>query len=396
MKQIHVSQPWMHGNEKKYVNQALKENMISSQGNFIAPFEELFSYKHGSKYGVACSSGTTALIIALRALGIGKDDEVIVPEFTMIATAWAVSMVGATPVFVDCGTDLNIRADKIEEKITSKTKAIIPVHIYGRQCEMDKIMEIAYEYGLRVVEDSCEAHGVKRRGDIACFSLFANKIITAGEGGICVTSDPYLAEQMKHLRGMAFNKDHTFLHKKLGYNFRMTNLQAAVALAQTELLDNILHRRKEIEKWYDTELSSLGGRKDIEIMPKRDVLWMYDIKVARNDREALLKTLKEAGIETRVGFKPMSMQPMYQDMYEHLLAYKASMEVFYLPTFTGISRKQVRYICKQVKKFYGQKSKIIIEEERRRVRTQGSQAEEEKNPQPRRAEITEIPVLSKN
>lgn len=370
MKKMNVSQPSMKGNEKKYLLEALKKNMISSQGHFIPQFEELFSQKHGMKHGVACSSGTTALILALRAIGVKAGDEVIVPEFTMIATAWAVSMVGATPVFVDCGSDLNINVNKIEEKITPNTKAIIPVHIYGRQCDMGKIMEIAYEYGLRVIEDSAEAHGIKPVGDIACFSLFANKIITAGEGGICVTNDPYFAEQMKHLRGMAFNKDHTFHHKKLGYNFRMTNLQAAVALAQTEKLESILKKREQIESWYDAELSPLLGRKDIEIMPKRNVLWMYDVKVAMNDRPNLLAYLKEKGIETRVGFKPMSMQAMYRDMYEHLYAYKLSMEIFYLPTFTDMTQKDVKHICKFVKEFYGKKQKVAMEEERRRIRAQ--------------------------
>ena len=382
MKKYNVSQPLMAGNEKKYLMEAVKKNMISSQGHFIPQFEEMFAKKHDQKHGVACSSGTTALILALRALGVGQGDEVIIPEFTMIATAWAVSMVGATPVFVDCGLDLCINPHKIEDKITNKTKAIIPVHIYGRQCDMGKIMEIAYEYGLRVIEDSAEGHGIKPVGDIACFSLFANKIITAGEGGICVTNDQYFAEQMKHLRGMAFNKDHTFLHKKLGYNFRMTNLQAAVALAQTEQLENILKKRKLIESWYDEELSSLLGRKDIEIMPKRNVLWMYDVKVAMNIRDELLNFLKEKGVETRVGFKPMSMQPMYRDMYENLYAYKASMEVFYLPTFTGMSHQDVKNICKIVKEFYGKKQKIAMEEERRRIRAQRTQVSEKSDTRP--------------
>lgn len=169
----------------------------------------------------------------------------------MIASAWAVTYTGATPVFVDCGDDLNIDVTRIEEKITARTKAVMPVHIYGRRCDMDAIMDIAYQYNLRVVEDSAEAHGIRPVGDIACYSLFANKIITAGEGGIRLTDDPKLAGQMQHLRAMAFTKDHSFLHKKVAYNYRMTAMQAAVALAQTERLDDILEVRRGIEKRYD-------------------------------------------------------------------------------------------------------------------------------------------------
>lgn len=189
-----VSQPDLSGNELKYVSDAIETGWISSASPYVQRFEELFSAfatdNAQQRFGVASSSGTNALILALRALGIKKGDEVIVPEFTMVATAWAVSMCGATPVFVDCDFKGLIDPSKIRDAITENTKAIVPVHIYGRQCDMDAIMEIAHEYGLRVVEDSAEAHGVPLRGDIACFSLYANKIITSGEGGICVTKDP--------------------------------------------------------------------------------------------------------------------------------------------------------------------------------------------------------------
>jgi perosamine synthetase len=315
----------------------------------------LFAKKHKALYGAACSSGTTAITLACRALGLGEGDEVIVPEFTMIASAWAVSMAGATPVFVDCGNDLNINPDKIEEKITSKTKAILVVHIYGRQCNMDRINKIAYEYGLRVIEDSCEGHGLPLTGDIACFSLFANKIITSGEGGICVTNDKYLVEQMKHTRGMAFDLKHSFLHKKVGYNFRMTNLQAAVALGQTERLDEILKQRKQVEKMYDAGLKQLSDRKDIYLMPKRDVVWMYDLRVSANDLEPLMTFLAEKGIETRLGFKPMSMQPMYMGFFEGLFAYKLSRETLYLPTFTDITKKEIDYVCESIKQYFQKK-----------------------------------------
>ncbi|MGW6741898.1 DegT/DnrJ/EryC1/StrS family aminotransferase [Streptomyces sp. NPDC055025] len=344
-----VSRPWLGGRELEYVTEAVGDGWISSQGPYVRRFEEEFARYNGVAHGVACSSGTTALTLALRALGVGPGDEVIVPEFTMIASAWAVTYTGATPVFVDCGDDLNIDVSLIEEKITRRTKVILPVHIYGRRCDMDRIMELAHEYNLRVVEDSAEAHGVRPVGDIACFSLFANKIITAGEGGVCLTDDGRLAAQMAHLRAMAFTKDHSFLHKKLAYNFRMTSMQAAVALAQTERLDTILATRREIERRYDEGLRGIDG---ITTMPPRDVLWMYDVRAER--REELRDFLAAEGIETRVFFKPMSRQPGYYDAdWPSLNASRFSEDGFYLPTHTGLTEEDQEFITGRVRKFYG-------------------------------------------
>ncbi|MBE8521743.1 DegT/DnrJ/EryC1/StrS family aminotransferase [Amycolatopsis sp. H6(2020)] len=343
-----VSQPYLNGDELANVTDAVTSGWISSQGPYVARFESDFAAYNGVSFGVACSSGTTALTLALRALGIGPGDEVIVPEFTMIASAWAVTYTGATPVFVDCGDDLNIDVSLIEAKITPRTRAIMPVHIYGRRCDMDAIMELAYEYNLRVVEDSAEAHGVRPVGDIACFSLFANKIIASGEGGICLTSDARLASQMKHLRGMAFNREHTFLHKKLGYNFRMTNLQAAVATAQVAQLDSILALRSAIEARYDAGLRDIPG---VRLMPRRDVLWMYDLLCSRRDE--LRDFLAAEGIETRVFFKPMSRQPMYLDpVWPSLRANRFAEEGLYLPTYTSLTEADQEYITSRVRKFY--------------------------------------------
>ncbi|MFJ9211261.1 DegT/DnrJ/EryC1/StrS family aminotransferase [Streptomyces sp. NPDC102264] len=344
-----VSKPWLGGRELEYVTDAVSGGWISSQGPYVRKFESAFADYNGIAHGVACSSGTTALTLALRALGVGPGDEVIVPEFTMIATAWAVTYTGATPVFVDCGDDLNIDVSLIEEKITPRTKVIMPVHIYGRRCDMDTIMDLAHEYNLRVVEDSAEAHGVRPVADIACFSLFANKIITAGEGGICLTDDKHLAGQMAHLRAMAFTKDHSFLHKKLAYNFRMTSMQAAVALAQTERLDAILETRREIERRYDEGLSGIGG---ITLMPPRDVLWMYDLRAER--REELRDFLADEGVETRLFFKPMSRQPGYlHPDWPSLKASRFSEDGFYLPTHTGLTAEDQEFITGKIRKFYG-------------------------------------------
>ncbi|OZM74149.1 aminotransferase [Amycolatopsis antarctica] len=344
-----VSRPALEGRELEYVTDAVEGGWISSQGGYVARFEEAFARRHGRAHGVACSSGTAALTLALRALGIGPGDEVIVPEFTMIASAWAVTYVGATPVFADCTANLTVDPAAVEAAITPRTKAIMPVHVYGRRCDMTVLMELAHDFNLRVVEDSAEAHGVEPVGDIACFSLYANKIITSGEGGVCVTDDRRLADQMTHLRGMAFSADHSFLHRKLAYNFRMTNMQAAVALAQVERMDEILAARREIERTYDAALADLAG---VTLMPTRDVLWMYDLLTERRDE--LRAHLTGHGIETRVFFKPMSRQPGYLDPVWPTLAANRFAEVgLYLPTFVGLTKEDVHEIAGRIKEFYG-------------------------------------------
>jgi perosamine synthetase len=352
MSRYPVSRPGLDGAELTYVTDAVSAGWISSQGPYVARFEDAFAAWNGVPHAVACSSGTAALTLALRALGVGPGDEVIVPEFTMIASAWAVTYTGATPVFVDCGDDLNIDVTAIEAAITSRTKVVMPVHVYGRRCDMDAVMALAYDYNLRVVEDSAEAHGVRPVGDIACFSLFANKIITAGEGGVCLTRDPHLAGQLRHLRAMAFTADHNFLHKKLAYNYRMTAMQGAVALAQVERLDSILATRRDIEKRYDAALRDIPG---ITLMPPRDVLWMYDLLSA--DRDGLRDFLAAEGIETRVFFKPMSRQPGYLDpRWPDLRAHRFSEDGLYLPTYTALGAADQEHIAGKVREFHARRT----------------------------------------
>lgn len=233
----------------------------------------------------------------------------------------------------------------------------MPVHIYGRMCDMNAIMAIARRHSLKVVEDACEAHGawtlVNDRedpiqwrkksgsiGDIGCFSLFGNKIITAGEGGIIVTDDPKLAEEMRYLRGMAFEPTHTFLHRKVGYNFRMTNIQAAVALAQLESIEGFLEKRRKIQSWYDERI----GKYSIP-RPEGSVLWMYDVIVDEDKRQSVMDELAKKGIETRMFFKSMSQQPMYEAPYAHLNAHLYSKCGLYLPAYTQLNRKEVDFIC---------------------------------------------------
>ena len=343
-----VAKPSLAGKEREYLNKAIDTEWISALGPYVKEFEDSFAAWNDTRHGVACSSGTSALVLALRALNIGSGDEVIVPEFTMIASAWAVTFTGAKPIFVDCKDNLTIDCKLIERKINEKTKALMPVHIYGRKCDMDEIMDISYGYNLRVIEDSAEAHGVKPVGDIACFSLYANKIITSGEGGICVTNDERLANQMRHLRSMAFTPEHDFLHKKLAYNFRMTNMQAAVAKAQLERIDEMLEKRKNIEAYYDAGLKDVKG---LTLLPKRNVLWMYDVLV--ENKQELQKYLATHGIESRQFFKPMSQQPMYYNSgWDQLKAAKYGYAGIYLPSYADLTEKDQDYIIKTIKEFY--------------------------------------------
>ena len=350
-----IANPNLKGNELKYVTEAVESGFISFHGRFVKEFEKQHAKRHGYKYGVATTSGTTALTLALATLNIKEGDEVIVPEFTMVATAWAVTYNRAKPVFVDCDENLLIDVNKIEEKITPRTKAIMPVWIFGREPYMREIERIAKDFNLKIVADMALAHGIEACGDIACYALFGNKIIMSGEGGICLTNDEKLAKRLDYLRNMAFDPKHTFLHKELGFNFRYTSLQAAVALAQLERLDEFLDKRKQVEEWYDEELKDIP---QITLMPPRSVVWVYDI-LAENKQE-LMDYLEKQEIETRHFFKPMSIQKMYFDPdYKKLVAYKLSQVGVYLPTYVDLSQSDVRFICSKIKGFYNRNNGVF-------------------------------------
>lgn len=345
---IPVAKPNLKGNELKYVIEAVKSGFISFHGRFVGDFEKLHAKRHGYKYGVATTSGTTALTLAVATLDVGEGDEVIVPEFTMIASAWPVTYNKGIPVFADCDDNLLIDVDEIEERITPKTKVIMPVWIYGREPDMKEIYRIAKDFNLKIIADMALAHGLKAHGDIACYALFGNKIITSGEGGICLTNDERLYTRLKYLRNMAFDPKHTFLHREIGFNFRYTSLQAAVALAQLERLDSFLVKRKQIEKWYDEELKDIP---EITLMPERKVVWVYDILADK--KQELMDYLEKAGIETRHFFKPMSMQKMYYDPdYRFLNAHRLSEKGFYLPVYVDLQQKSIKFIAKKIKQFY--------------------------------------------
>lgn len=344
-----VSKPSITEKEIAYVNDAVTSGWVSSNGPYIEKFEQAFAARHGFKYGITLNSGTNALFVALKALGISRPfEEVIVPDFTMIATALAPYHLGATSVYVDCGDDLLIDIQKLEDSITPQTRVIIPVHIYGRRCDMKAIMALANKHHITVLTDAAEAHGVEPGGDGAIFSFFGNKIMTTGEGGMFVTNDKNWAEEVNYLKNMAFEKEHTFLHQKAGYNMRMTNMQAALGLAQLERLDELLSRRQVVEQWYNKYLP------EEMLMPPRDVVWMYDIKVPPAHRDILRRYLAKQGIDTRLFFKPMSVQPCLKGKWmsePDTNALKWSKQGMYLPTYPDLTEEDVKTICRVIKEY---------------------------------------------
>ncbi len=322
---IPVCEPTLSKNSKKYVDECLETNWISSSGKFIAQFESAFASFCGVKYGISCNNGTSALHLALLALDIGKGDEVIVPSFTMIASVNAIIYTGATPVFIDARKDTwCLDETKIQEKITRKTKAILAVHIYGHPCNMDLLTEITIKHKLFLIEDAAEAHGAEYKGKrcgsfghVAAFSFYGNKIITTGEGGMVLTNDENIAERVSQLKNHCFGKGaDRFLHKHVGFNYRMTNIQAALGLAQMEQADELVAARRRNAHLYSSHLRDLPLLLPTEKEWAKNVYWMYgivlgdDMKISRND---FMLQLFERGIETRPFFSPLHKQPCFFD-----------------------------------------------------------------------------------
>ena len=262
---IPVNEPLLDGNEKKYLCECIDTGWISSEGPFVKEFEKKMSERVGREYGVAISNGTAALEVAVQALRIQAGDEVIMPTFTIVSCAMAVTKVGAIPVFVDSDLSTwNMRTKDIEDKITDKTKAIMIVHLYGLPVDVDPIMEIARKYNLKVIEDAAEMHGQTYKGrpcgsfgDISTFSFYPNKLVTTGEGGMIVTDNEELAERCRLVRNLCFRRDTRYVHDEISDNYRFTNLQAAVGLAQLERLDEFVKRKRVIGKYYTERLSGV-------------------------------------------------------------------------------------------------------------------------------------------
>jgi len=340
---VKIGNPSLTQIEKRFLLTAI-ENGDISQGSYIDQFEKEWAHLNGREFGVSCNSGTSAIKLALQAIGIGEYDEVIVPEFTMAACAFSVSSLGASPVFVDCLDDLTMDVDKI--KVTENTKAILIVPIYGRPVS-DSVYKFARKNGLKIIEDFAEGHGIKPKGDITCYSFQANKIITTGEGGMCITNNGPLANEMRKLAALYFDEKRSMIHNRVSQNYRMTNLQAAIGLGQIRRFEELKNKRIKIAEWYDEYLP-----KEMERMPKREVVWVYDIQT--DHQEKLKSFLNEKGIETRYGFKPMSEQPMYQhpsNDWKKLNAYKWSRRILYLPTYYDMNFIDVKKVCQTIQRY---------------------------------------------
>ncbi len=354
---IPVAEPDLGKEELENIVQAVRSGWISSKGQFISEFENEFSKYFGINYGISTSNGTTALHLALEALGIKAGDEVIVPTLTFIACANVVKYCGAKPVFVDSHPDYwCIDPAKIEEKITNKTKAIMPVHLYGHPCDMDPILEIAKKHGLYVVEDCAEAHGAEYKGKkvgsfgtISCFSFYGNKIITTGEGGMCLTNDEVLAEKMRILRDHGMSLQKRYWHEVIGFNYRMTNLQAAIGVAQLSKIDKFIEQKRKNAKTYNEFLKNIDG---IVLPPEmswaKNVYWMYSILVKDNfglDRDHLLEKLAQSGIDNRPFFYPLHTMPPYKENTPYPIAEELSAKGLNLPSSVKLSENDLRKIA---------------------------------------------------
>jgi len=359
----YVAETRLTGHERDYLNRCIDSNWISSRGSFIPAFERAFAAQAGCDFGVACTSGTVALHLPLAALGLGPGDEVIIPAFTMIAVANAVRYTGAAIRLVDVEPDhLNLDPALVEAAITPSTKAIIAVHTYGHPAQMSRLGALARRHDLHLIEDAAEAHGAEIAGHrvgglglAGTFSFYANKIITTGEGGMVTTNDASLARLMRRLRDHAFHPQRHFWHEYAGFNYRMTNLQAAVGLAQTERIDSIVAARRRLRGWYDERLRLIPGLQlPTEARGYRSVFWMYAVRVKPSfpcSSHRLRQELARRGVETRSFFVPIHMQPIYAQHFageRFPVAERLCQSGFYLPTHEGLDERDVDWICDQI------------------------------------------------
>ncbi len=358
---IPVCEPTLRGNEKKYVNECLDTNWISSAGRFITAFERAFADECETRYAVACTSGTSALHLAMATMDLGPGDEVILPTFTMIATVNAVAYTGATPVLVDSEPETwNIDMNQVADKITQKTRLVVPVHTYGHPADMDSLMALADKHGFSVLEDAAEAHGATYKGrkvgglgHAAAFSFYANKNITTGEGGMITTNDEAFAKTSRTLRDHAFSPERHFWHKFRGFNYRMTNVQAAIGLAQVERLNELVARRRENAALYNLLLADVPGIvRPPQAAYVENVFWMYCVLVRKEfgmNRDALRRFLGGEGIETRTFFIPIHFQPIYYDFFRGQrfpVAESLCKEGFYYPSSASLTDDDIHFVAK--------------------------------------------------
>lgn len=362
---VPVNEPVITPAAKAYVMDALETGWVSSAGAYIDRFEEAFARFLGAKHAVTTNTGTAALHLALAAIGIGPGDEVIVPDFTMMATVNAVLYTGAKPVFVDAEPEtFNIAVAQIEGKITPRTKAILPVHIYGHPCDMDPILAIASSRGLKVVEDAAEVHGARYKdrmcgaiGDAGCFSFYGNKIVTTGEGGMLVTNDDALAERARRLKDLAHSSKRRFWHEELGFNYRMTNLQAALGLGQMENIGTFLAHKRWMADEYARQLGGVRGLRLPVTKPwVLNVFWMYAVLVEPAfgmTKDQLRSALKDRGIDTRDFFYSSASQPIVRKLVGAQGPFPVSEMLgergMYLPSGLALTQEQIDAVCSAIK-----------------------------------------------
>ena len=354
---IPVAEPKIGERELELVSDCVRSGWVSSKGKYVNQFEENFAEFCGVKYGVATFNGTIALHLVLAALNIGAGDEVIVPSLTFVATANAVAYTGATPIFVDSEPETwNIDPTAIETAITPRTKAIIPVHLYGHPADMDAINAIARRHNLRVIEDAAEAHGAQYRGkpagslgDAAIFSFMGNKIITTGEGGLVVTNNRALAERCFFLQNHARRPDSPYWHTEIGFNYRMTNLQAALGVAQLEQIEEFITIRRRNAAHYMARLGDVPGL----VMPPQaewaeTVYWMFAPLITPEfgvDRDTVITKLREKGIESRPFFGCVHQMPMYNTGQSFPVAEMLSAQGINLPSGTTLTADDIDFVC---------------------------------------------------
>jgi perosamine synthetase len=355
---VPVNEPLLTGNEKAYLNECIDSGWISSEGPFVTQFEQSFAHRCTRRHGISVCNGTAALDLAVTALGIGKGDEVILPTFTIISCVSQILRVGAIPVFVDCDPyTWNINVDQIEHLVTHRTKAIMVVHIYGLPTDMARVLQIASKYNLKVIEDAAEAHGLQYNeqicgsfGDISTFSFYPNKHITTGEGGMLLTDSDDLAEKCSSLRNLCFEPSQRFVHRELGWNMRMTNLQAAIGLAQLERLDEFLKLKRDNGLIYYNAITSLQALQlpVLETPYATNNFWVFGLVIRPEfnitAREAI-HALGELGVGCRPFFFPLHRQPVLQHfginiMYPCPVADYLSLKGFYIPSGLGLTTQQ--------------------------------------------------------
>lgn len=355
---IPVAEPEIGEEELQTVTEAVKSGWVSSKGPFIEEFEESFSNYIGMKHSVATSNGTTALHLALAALEIGKGDRVLVPSLTFVSVVNAVKYTGAQPVFVDSHPKYwCMDPSKIDGKIDSQTKAIIPVHLYGHPCDMHEITRIAEDNGLHIIEDCAEAHGAEYKGIkvgtfgvVSCFSFYGNKIITTGEGGMCLTNNEELADKMKILRDHGMNPDKKYWHDIIGFNYRMTNLQAALGIAQLNKIDLLIRKKRRIATEYKRLLEDLPAVKPApQMVWAKSVYWLYSILVKNSLRDKIIQHLERQGIETRPFFYPVHTLPPYKRNLTLPVAEQLSATGLNLPSGPRLSRSEIQEIVRYMR-----------------------------------------------